>query len=120
MVFLTLDRTLDNLVQFCSDSQSSIQPVILTFDPTFSLGEFDVTVSTYKHPLIVFHEPTEHIARHPSLIGPVLIRTSEKTICKLSLFHIYACCIPSWTSSFTCIWHRWGTGISSSMPLTDF
>ena len=73
MVFLGLDRTLDNLVRFCSDSQSSIQPVVLTFDPTFSLGEFDVTVSTYKHPLIVFREPTEHTARHPSLIGPVLI-----------------------------------------------
>ena len=53
MVFLALDRTLDNLVRFGSGSQSSIQPVILTFDPTFSLGEFDVTVSTYKHPLIV-------------------------------------------------------------------
>ena len=80
MVFLALNRTLNNLVRFCSDSQGSIQPVILTFDPTFSLGEFDVTVSTYKHPLIVFREPTEHIARHPSLIGPVLIHQRKQFV----------------------------------------
>ena len=80
MVFLALDRTLDNLVRFCSDSQGSIQPVVLTFDPTFSLGEFDVTVSTYKHPLIVFREPTEHTVRHPSLIGPVLIHQRKQFV----------------------------------------
>ena len=78
MVFLALDRTLNNLVRFCSDSQSLTQPVILTFDPTFSLGEFDVTVSTCKHPLIVFRDPTEHTARHPSLIGPVLIHQRKQ------------------------------------------
>ena len=71
MLLLGLDRTLDNLVWFCS--HSSVQPSILTFDSTFSLGKFDVTVSTYKHPLIVFCNLCEHTARNPSLIGPVLI-----------------------------------------------
>lgn len=74
MVFMALDRTLDNLVRFCSSCESSLQPSILTFDPTFSLGEFDVTMSTYKHPLVVFRNPAGHTAKHPSLIGPVLIR----------------------------------------------
>lgn len=78
MVFLALDRILDNLVRFCC--LSSVQPSILTFDPTFSLGEFDVTVSTYKHPLIVFRNPSEHTARHPSLIGPVLIHQKKQFV----------------------------------------
>ena len=51
---------------------------ILTFDPTFSLGEFDVTVSTYKYPLITFRSPNDHTSRHPSLIGPVLIHQRKQ------------------------------------------
>jgi len=51
---------------------------ILTFDPSFSLGEFDVTVSTYKHPLIAFRNPNDHTFRHPSLIGPVLIHQRKQ------------------------------------------
>ena len=46
MVFISADRSLDNFVRFCTKDSS--QPSILTFDPTFSLGAFDVTVSTYK------------------------------------------------------------------------
>ncbi len=46
MVVLCTDRTLDNLVRFCANEMA---PSVITFDPTFSLGEFDVTVSTYKH-----------------------------------------------------------------------
>jgi len=46
LVFLALDKTLDNLVRFCAGSQCSSELSILTFDPTFSLGDFDVTVST--------------------------------------------------------------------------
>ena len=45
MVFLSVDRTLDNLVRFCTNP---ILPSILTFDPTFSLGQFEVTVTTYE------------------------------------------------------------------------
>ena len=71
MVVIALDRMLDNLARFCTKPDNSHQPNILTFDPTFSLGEFDV--STYKHPLVVFRNPNEHTARNPSLPGPVLI-----------------------------------------------
>ena len=75
MVFIAADRSLDNLVRFCTNSS---QPSILTFDPTFSLGAFDVTVSTYKHPLLVFRNPNEHTSRYPSLLGPILIHQRKQ------------------------------------------
>ena len=75
MVFIAADRSLDNLVRFCTNSS---QPSILTFDPTFSLDAFDVTVSTYKHPLLVFRNPNEHTSRYPSLLGPILIHQRKQ------------------------------------------
>jgi len=71
MVFIAADRSLDNLVRFCTTDSS--QPSILTFDPTFSLGALDVTVSTYKHPLLVFCHPNEHTSQHPNFLDPILI-----------------------------------------------
>lgn len=70
MVILSSDCTLDNLVRFCA---YPLSPSVLTFDPTFSLGLFDVTVTTYKHSLLVFRNPREHSSCHPNLIGPMLI-----------------------------------------------
>ena len=64
MVFIAADRSLDNLVHFCTTDSS--QPSILTFDPTFSLGAFDVTVSTYKHPLLVFRHPMSILLNIPT------------------------------------------------------
>lgn len=75
MVVLSFDRTLDNLVRFCANPKL---PSILTFDPTFNLGPFDVTVTTYKHPLLVYRNPKEHTSMHPSLIGPVLIHQRKQ------------------------------------------
>jgi len=78
MVFLALDRTPDYLVRFCAGSQCSSELSILTFDPTFSLGEFDVTVSTYEHSLITFRNLNDHTSRDPSLISPVLIHQRKQ------------------------------------------
>jgi len=73
MVCIASNQTLDNLVRFCTKSSS--QPSILTFDPTFS---FEVTISTYKHPLIIFRNPNEHTSKHPNLLGPVLIHQRKQ------------------------------------------
>lgn len=75
MVFLSLDRTLDNIVRFCT---TPMLPTVLTFDPTFSLGQFEVTVTTYKHPLLVFRNPQEHSSCHPSLLGPILVHQRKQ------------------------------------------
>lgn len=75
MVVLSFDRTLDNLVRFCTNP---MLPNVLTFDPTFNLGTFDVTVTTYKHPLLAFQNPKEHTSEHPNFIGPVLIHQRKQ------------------------------------------
>ena len=54
------------IVRFCT---SSFEFGVLTVDPTFSLGEFDVTPITYRHLLL----ETRRSACIPILLGPVLI-----------------------------------------------
>ncbi len=44
-IVLVTDKELHDLVHFCTSFEFSI----LTVDPTFSLGNFDVTVVTYRH-----------------------------------------------------------------------
>ncbi len=65
-VVVATDRQLDDMVRFCSDSSEF---GILTIDPTFSLGAFDVTVATYRH-LLLLSRKTQ---KPPVFIGPVLI-----------------------------------------------
>ena len=45
MMILAFDWTLDDLVRFCTLSGNFS---VLSVDPTFSLGAFDVTVTTYN------------------------------------------------------------------------
>ena len=92
MVFIAADRSPDNIVRFCTTD--SPQPSILTFDPTFTLGTFGVTVTTYKHPLLVFRHPNEHTSKHPNLLGPILIH-QQKQFLKLPLFYFYSSRMPS-------------------------
>ena len=42
---------------------------ILTVDPTFSLGAFDVTVITYRHLMLECRRTNNH----PAFIGPVMV-----------------------------------------------
>ena len=112
MVILSCDCTLDNLVHFCADPMS---PSILTFDPTFSLGQFDVTVTTYKHPLLVFHNSKEHSSCHPNLIGPVLIH-QRKQYRNYNYFTstIVGLC-PSLHHLTYWLWYRWRGSSCTSM-----
>ena len=70
MIVIADDRTLDNLVRFCTNTEA---PQILSVDPTFSLGQFDVTVTTYKHPML-----TASTSDHPSMLGPILIHQRKQ------------------------------------------
>ena len=57
---------LNDMNRFCT---SSSEFGILTVDPTFSLGEFDVTPVTYRHLLL----QTNRRKNTPVFLGPVLI-----------------------------------------------
>ena len=65
-IVVAVDRQLDDLVRFCTDDAEF---GILTVDPTFSLGAFDVTVTTYRHLML----KCRRTRNYPAFIGPVLI-----------------------------------------------
>ena len=53
MMVLAFDWTLDDLVRFCTNASEFC---VLGFDPTFNLGPFDVTVTTYQHNYVAAKE----------------------------------------------------------------
>lgn len=65
-IVVALDRQLDDLVRFCCKKDHF---GILTIDPTFSLGAFDVTITTYRHLLL----QSRRTSNHPAFIGPVMV-----------------------------------------------
>ena len=63
---LSRDRQLDDLVRFCTHPTDFS---VLTVDPTFNLGAFDVTPTTYRHLLL----ENVRSGSPPVLIGPTLV-----------------------------------------------
>ena len=82
MMLIAFDYTLNDLVSFCTSENFSI----LGVDPTFNLGEFDVTVTTYRHLLLQSLTGTE--GESPVMLGPMFIHVKKRFYC-LSLLHIY-------------------------------
>ena len=65
-IIAALDWQLDDLVRFCTNEEEF---GILTVDPTFSLGDFDVTVTAYRQLILRCRWSSEH----PVFIGPVMV-----------------------------------------------
>ena len=85
MMMLAFDWTLEDLVRFCTSSSSFS---ILGIDPTFSLGAFDVTVTTYRH-LLLTTKDDQH--KHPVLIGPLFIHVKKD----FQSYHFFASSLVS-------------------------
>ena len=66
---LANNRQLDDMVRFCTRSSTSVFGI----DPTFNICDYNVTVTTFKHPLLVNSSGVS-----PVLLGPVLLHR-EKT-----------------------------------------
>ena len=65
-VVISVERQLNDLVRFCTVRGNF---GIMTVDPTFCLGDFDVTVITYCHLLLLSRKTNQP----PALIGLILI-----------------------------------------------
>ena len=65
-VILASDVQLNDIARFCCDP---FEFSVLTIDPTFSLGDFDVTPTTYRHLLLECNRSK----KPPVMIGPTLI-----------------------------------------------
>ena len=70
-VFLSSDNQLHDIERFCAGNYCWS---VLGVDPTFNICDYYVTVSTYKHSLLVKNGTNEH----PVMLGPILIH-SHKT-----------------------------------------
>ena len=68
MAVLVFDWTLEDLERFCTDPQ---EHVVLSVDPTFNLGSFHVTVTTYQHPMLEFRH--QRRGNRPVMFGPMFI-----------------------------------------------
>ena len=65
-VVVATDSQLNDLVRFCT---SPFEFSVLTVDPTFCLGDFDVTLVTYRNLFL----QTKRLQQPPVIVGPALI-----------------------------------------------
>ena len=65
-IVLSSECQTNDMIRFCTGPSKFC---ILTVDPTFSLGEFDVTPVSYRHLLF----ETKRNKKHPIFLGPVLV-----------------------------------------------
>ena len=70
MCLLASDRQLHDVARFCTHID---QCSILGIDPTFNLGEFSVTVTTYRHLQLI----ERRTRKPPVLLGPMLIHQKK-------------------------------------------
>lgn len=71
-VVVGFEQQLDDLVRFCC---SPVRFSVMGIDPTFNLGKFFVTVTTYKHLMLKLKSTNEH----PVFIGPSFIHMQQET-----------------------------------------
>ena len=65
-IVVATNQQMTDVVRFCTFEDEF---GIMTVDPTFSLGQFDVTVTTYRHLLL----ECKRSGNHPVFIGPSMI-----------------------------------------------
>ena len=68
---------------------------ILGVDPTFSLGDFEVTVMTYCH-LLLHHQGDPH-GNSPCLIGPLFVHLKKD----FAVYHFFASSLISLRTSLS-------------------
>ena len=78
MCVLATNQQLHDLVRFGTNPNNFC---ILSVDPTFSLGDFNVTCITYRHLLMT--DP--HTGQSPIMLGPVLVHQSKE----YSTYHFF-------------------------------
>ena len=79
MCVLATDQQLDDLVRFATNNARFC---VLAIDPTFSLGDFNVTCVAYRNLLVKDH----HTGQHPIVLGPILVHQREN----FETYHFFA------------------------------
>ena len=81
-VILAYNHQLDDLVRFCATPVGA-ESLLLTVDPTFCLGEFECTPTTYQQLLLA----TRKYAKPPIFLGPCLVH-NRKNFASYLFFHL--------------------------------
>lgn len=80
MALFCPDWILNDLDRFCT----GLPCTILTLDPTFDLGDFNVTVSTYRHLML-----TNSAGKPPVMTGPIFTNAKISTLTTSLLLHCW-------------------------------
>ncbi|XP_065891101.1 uncharacterized protein [Dysidea avara] len=67
-IVIASDGQLDDLVRFCAPL-AGVESCAMTVGPTFNLGEFECTPTTYRHLMV----QTRRYKTYPVFVGPILI-----------------------------------------------
>lgn len=81
MMLVAFDYTLDGLVCFCTSPTCFS---ILGIDPTFNLGDFDVTITTNRH--LLLHPHGNPGGMPPVMVGPMFIHVRKD----FSTYHFFS------------------------------
>ena len=77
---LASDNQIQNVVQFCTNPQASS---VFGIDPTFNLGKFYVTLTTFTYTQVV----NKSTSLSPTFLGPVFVHTERNYE---SYFHFFS------------------------------
>ena len=69
MTVFTFNWSLGDVERFCTKEQKC---TVLSIDPTFNLGDFFVTVTTYRHLLL-----RNSSGNHPVTMGPIFVHQQK-------------------------------------------
>lgn len=82
MCVLCNEQQLKDIERFCCNREPTTCSV-LGIDPTFNLGDFYVTVTTYENLMVI----SRKTGKHPVFVGPMLVH--QRRIMKLiSILHL--------------------------------
>ena len=72
MCVLATDQQLSDICRFCANEDIT-HTSVLGIDPTFNLGDFYVTVTTYQNLMLINRKS----GTHPVFIGPMLVHQNR-------------------------------------------
>ena len=83
-------KNTDNIERFGTRSPFTV----LGVDPTFNICNYNLTITTYRHPLLL----VQNDDIHPVMLGPILIHTNKSFESYFTLPSTLICLRPSYTS----------------------
>ena len=69
---LASEQQIYDVQRFCTSKTQ--RPSVFCVDTTFNIGDYNVTATTYKHPMLI----DEKYGRHPTMLGPCMLHMRRK------------------------------------------